>query len=201
MHFVGRHRQQVAANLFHVDGHLASRLHSVGMEEDVRFGGNRADSIHVLQHARFIIGVDNAYELGVRLDRAAHVVGVEQAAGIDRQVCDLAANFFEALAGVEDGVVLDGRSDDVVAGLDDAKKRKVVAFRTPTGEDDFGSAAVQQLRHLLASVFHSGSRLLALLVNRGRIAELLHEVRPHGVEDFRQQRAGSVVVEVYAVHR
>jgi uncharacterized linocin/CFP29 family protein len=171
------------------------------MEEHVRFGGNGADTIHVLQHARLIVGVNDADELGVGLDRAAHVVGVEQAEAIDGQVCDLAANFFEALAGVEDGVVFDGRSDDVIAGLDDAKKRKIIAFRTPAGEDDFCSAAVQQLRHLLASVFHSGSRLLALLVNRRRIAELFNEVRPHGVEDFRQQRAGSVVVEVYAMHR
>src|ERR1019366_2797505 len=96
--------------------------------------------------------------------------------------------------------MLDGRGDDVIARLQQAKQRQVVALGAAAGEDDLRRTAVQQLRNLLARVLHSGARLLSLLMNGRGVAELLEEVGTHGLKHFRKKRSGGVVVEVDPMH-
>src|SRR5206468_3620911 len=75
-----------------------------------------------------------------------------------------------------------------------------VAFRTAAGKHDLSRAGVYKLRHLLTRLLHRSARLLALLVDRGRVAELLEEIRSHRFKHVGQERAGRVVVEVDPVH-
>src|ERR1039458_5182483 len=96
--------------------------------------------------------------------------------------------------------MLYGRGNDVIARLHQAKQRQVVALGAAAGEDDLRRAAVQQLRNLLARVLHRRARLLSLLMNGRRVAELLKEVGTHGLKHFRKKRSSGVVIEVDPLH-
>src|ERR1017187_4603399 len=96
--------------------------------------------------------------------------------------------------------MLDGRGDDVIARLHQAKQRQVDALGAAAGEDDLRRTAVQQLRNLLARMLHRRARLLSLLMNGRCIAELLEEVGTHGLKHFGKKRSGGVVVEVDPMH-
>ena len=88
----------------------------------------------------------------------------------------------------------------MIARLHQAKQRQVVALGAAAGEDDLRRTAVQQLGNLLARVLHGGARLLSLLMNGRRVAELLEEVGAHGLKHFGKKRSGGVVVEVDPMH-
>src|ERR1035441_10700614 len=96
--------------------------------------------------------------------------------------------------------MLDGRGDDLIARLHQAKQRQVVALGSAAGEDDLRRTAVQQLRNLLTCVLHCRACLLSLLVNGRRVAEPLEEVGTHGLKHFGKKRSGGVVVEVDPMH-
>ena len=67
--------------------------------------------------------------------------------------------------------------------------------KTISAARQFSNAA-----NLLASMLHGGARLLPLLMNRRRVAELLAEVRTHRLEHLGQKRSGRVIVEVHPSH-
>ena len=78
---------------------LPSRLHRVGMEINVGFGGDLADLFDRLQHAGLIVRHHDGDELGVRTQGAANIVGIDQPAAVHRHIRDFAARFFQMLAG------------------------------------------------------------------------------------------------------
>ncbi len=192
--------QQIAANLLYVQRNLACRLHRVGMEVHVSFRRNLANLAHRLQHARLIVRQDDADQLRLRTQRPPHIIGIDQRPPIHRQVRHRATHLFQALAGVQHGMVLDRRGDDVIARLHHPQQRQVVAFGAAAGEDDLRRTAVQQIGNLLAGALDRCPRLLPLLVNRRGVAKLLEEVRTHRLKHLGQKRSGSVVVEVNPSH-
>ena len=90
--------KQIAADALHVDRNLAGCLHRIGVEVNIGLGGDFADLFHRLQHAGFIVGHHDGDEPGIRPQRAAHVVGIDLAAAVDRNVRDFAARRFQMLA-------------------------------------------------------------------------------------------------------
>ncbi len=97
-------------------------------------------------------------------------------------------------------MVLDCGGNDVVAGLGQSEDGEVVAFGAATGEDDFGRAAAQQIGNRFAGPFDGGTRLLSMMVDRGGVAEVLGEVRAHGVQNLGQHGRARVIVEIGASH-
>src|ERR1700674_3939060 len=104
------------------------------------------------------------------------------------------------LASVEDRVMFDGRSNDMVARPRQPKYRQIVAFRATAGKHDFRSAAAKQCSHRFARALDGGPRLLSMMVDGGRVAEVLAEVRPHGLQHFGEHRCGRIVVEIDPAH-
>ncbi len=192
--------QQVAANLVHIKRHLACCLYRVTVEVNIRLGGDLADLVHRLQHSGLIVGQDDADELGVRTQCAAHVVRIDQRLAVDRQIRQLATECFKSLAGVQHCTVFDSRGNHVIARLRQSKQRQVVAFGAAAGEDHFGGATVQQLGNLLAGMLDRRPRLLALPVDGRGIPKLLEVVRTHRLEHLGQKRAAGVVVEIDLTH-
>ena len=80
MHLVARNRQQIAADA-HIDRNLARRLHRVSVEVNIGFSGDFADLLDRLQHAGLVVRHHDGDQLGVRPQRPAHVVGIDQACG------------------------------------------------------------------------------------------------------------------------
>ena len=100
--------KQIAADALYVDRDLSRRLHRIGMEVNIGFGGDFADLFDRLQHAGFIVGHHDGDEPGIRPQRPAHVVGINLAPAVHRNVGDFAARCFQMLAGVQHRMMLDG---------------------------------------------------------------------------------------------
>lgn len=72
----------------------------------------------------------------------------------------------------------------------------VAALGVATGENDFAQVSADQLRHLFPRRFNHGLQLGSEPGSARRIAPLLAETGPHGLEYRRQHGRGGVVVEV-----
>jgi len=100
---------------------------------------------------------------------------------------------------MQNGVVLDGGGDEVLAGGYGAEEREVVALGAAGGKDDLRRVGVQQAGDGVAGAVDGGARALALLMDGAGIAKLFEKVGAHGVKHFRQQRRGGVRIHVDAI--
>ncbi len=133
---------------------------------------------------------------------------------VSRQIGDARAFFFESLASVEDGFVLDGGGDDVRRRIGMARRGDrqeclshnpkdgvIVGFGAAAGEDDFLRAGTDEGGDLFARRFHRRASLLAEGVDGGGVPEFPGEIRQHGVKHFRLDGGGGVEIEIDAVHK
>ena len=86
-------------------------------------------------------------------------------------------------------------------GFTKPEDREVVGLGAAAGEDDLGGAAAEQLGHRLARALDRRPRLLSMMVDGRRVAEVLAEVGPHGLQHLGQHGRGRVVVEIDSAHR
>ena len=194
-------RHQVDIVLDHVHRNLAERLHAVGVEQDAALVADLADLGHRLDHADFVVGVHDADQDGLVGDGVAQLIEIDQAVLLQRQIGDAAAMLFELLAGIENGLVLGRRRDDVVAlfgvHLGHALDRQVVRFGGAAGEHDLFRVGADQVGDLLAGVVDGLFRLPSeRVVAAGRIAEFFREVGQHRLQDARIHRRGGVVIKI-----
>src|SRR5579862_4893191 len=201
MHLVSRNRERMAANPIYVDRNFSRRLHRVGVKKSPRFRRDLANFLHWLQHPCFVVGDHDRNQFCVRSQRTAHIIRINQPKPVHGHIRHLAPSLLEMLARVQYGVMLDGRSDDVIAGLHQSRDRQIVGFGAAAGEDDFRRAAAEQRSNRLPRLLDGRSSFLPVAMNRRRIAEALAKIRAHGSEHFRQNRGGSVIVEVNPRHR
>src|SRR5262249_4694370 len=78
MNLVCGHRVQIDAELFDIDRNLSRRLHTVGMEIDIRLGGNLADFGDWLDRSDFIVRVHDRDENRVPPDSPSNIVRINQ---------------------------------------------------------------------------------------------------------------------------
>ena len=188
-------------SLVDVDRNFADGLHAVGVEENAVLAADFADFGDGLEHADFVVGVHDGDENRLIGDRFPQHVEIDQAVALHRQIGDPIAVLFELLAGIENGFVLGGGGDDVVAffgiHLGHALDGEVVRFGGAAGEDDFARRGADQIGNLLARFIH---RLLGhpaeLVIAAGGIAEVLREIGQHRLEDAGVHLRGRVIVEI-----
>jgi hypothetical protein len=167
----------------------------------IRLGGNLPEFLHRLHHSGFVIRQHDSDQPGVGPDRASHIVGIDQATAIDGNVRDLAAAIFQMLRRIQHGMMLDGRSNDVITRLRQPEEREVVAFRAAAGKDDFRRLATQQASNRFPCALHRSPCLLSMMMDGRRVAKVLAEVRAHSLENLGQHGSGRVIVEVNPPHR
>src|SRR5208337_2797356 len=100
-----------------IDWDLPRRLHRVSVEVNVGLGSNLSNLCDWLHDAGLVVGEHYCDQLRTRPDRALHIRGIHHAAAIHRNVGDFASRLItilvtilgEMLAGVEYGVMFDGR--------------------------------------------------------------------------------------------
>src|SRR3954469_946760 len=117
-----------------------------------------------------------------------------------RKQSDFATHLFQPLATISDRAVLNGGSDNVIAALHQPKDAQVVGLSAAAGKNNFRRTRIHQRRYRCSRLFHRRPRVLAIMVNRRRIAELLQVKRPHRLKHLRQDRGGGIVIEVNAAH-
>ena len=136
-------REQIACDALYFDWHLPCRLHRVGMEIHIRFGGDLSNLLDGLQDAGFVVCHHDRDQLCVWAQGAADVVGIDQAATVDGNVGDFASHGLEMLAGVQHRMMFDGRTDYMVPGAGQARDGQIVSLGAAAGEDDFRSPATK----------------------------------------------------------
>ena len=129
-------------------------------------------------------------------------VEIDQAVAFDRQVGDAVAVLFELLAGIENGFVLGGRGDDVVAffgiHLGHAFDGEVVGLGGAAGEDDFAGRGADEVGDLFAGfVYGLLGHPAELVIAAGGVAEVFGEVGQHRVENAGVHARGRVIIEIY----
>jgi len=141
MELVRGNREQITTDLLHIDGHLASGLYRVGMEINVSLSGNATNLLDRLEHAGFIVCHHDRNELGVWTQRTLQLIGIDQSATINRQVSHFRPALLEALAGIQNRMVFNLGSNDVVTGMSQSENSKIVTFSTAAGENNLRSPA------------------------------------------------------------
>jgi hypothetical protein len=71
----------------------------------------------------------------------------------------------QALAGIEHSMVLDGRTDDVVAIAHKPEYGEIVTLSAAAGEYNLGRTATQQRSHRLSCAFDCAPRLLPMMMD------------------------------------
>ena len=154
-----------------------------------------------IDDANFVVGVHDGDQNGFRADGGFQLIRVDPAVFLHRQIGDFVAVFFEALAGVEDSLVLDGLGDDVIAlfavHFRDALDHQVVGFGGAAGENDLFRRGVDQRSDLLARGFDGFFAGPAeAVIAAGGVAKLLGEIGQHRFHDARIDGRGRVIVHV-----
>ncbi|MCY1356834.1 hypothetical protein D9M68_587720 [compost metagenome] len=195
------HGQQVDLQCRQVDRDLARGLHRVAVEHDARRAADLADLRDRLDHADLVVDHHHRHQDGVRPQRRAQDIEVDQAVRSHIEIRHVEALPLQFAAGIEHGLVLGLDRDDVIAlaavEMRRALDREVVAFGGAGGPDDLAQVGIEQRRNLRARRFHGRFRLPAVAVAaRGRVAELLVQERHHLVDDAEIHRRRRAVVHV-----
>ena len=170
------------------------------MEIDICFGGDLSDLLHWLQHSCLIIRRHDRDQPGSRPQRPADIQRINQAPAIYGHIRDLAALRLQVLAGIQNGVMLDGRGNHVISGSRNPKNRQIIGLSATAGEHHLRGPATQQGSHGFARLLHCRVGLLSVMVNRRGIPKLLAEVRLHRLENLRQHGSGRAIVEIDSSH-
>ena len=201
VHLVRADRRHVDLQVVDVEGHLADRLHRVGMEKDSFLFRDRANLPDRLEHADLVVGHHDRDENRLVADRRFQLVEADPAVLVHRQIRDAIAFLLEALARVDHRFVLGDARDDVVAllaiHLGGAFNREVVRLCRAAREDDLLRVRADQIGDLLARLIHGlFGRPAERMIAAGGVAEFRREVRQHCLEDARVDRRRRVVVHV-----
>ena len=127
---------------------MPCRLHGVRMEDDALFAAYRADLRNRLNGADLVIRKQDRYEAGVLADRAAHLLGRDDAVFMNVQQRDIVAVLFKLLERMQHGVMLKRRGNDVLFPFPRAdgrrgKDRLVVRLAAAGGEGDLPRLGAQ----------------------------------------------------------
>ena len=123
------------------DGDVADGLHSVRVEEDTALAAERTDGGNRLDGADLVVGRHDGDEEGVRPQGLLDLLGPDAALCVDIEVRHL-DTLRQCLAGMQHGMVLDLRRDDVAAAMAQGLLREraddpVVALAAAAREEEF----------------------------------------------------------------
>ena len=115
IHLVAGEAEQVAAQRLHIQRQLARALDRIRVEERARRVGRIGQHAHRLDHAGLVVGEHDADELRRGPQRRLQRAHLNQPLRCARQECDFDAALGQLLRRMQDGVVLNGCGDEVVA--------------------------------------------------------------------------------------
>ena len=198
---VPRDGQEIHTQRLDMDGNLAESLDRIGVEQDVPLAAHLGDLGDREEHSRLVVGVHEADQNRVRPDRSSHLVRIQHTLAVHRQPRDRAPLTLQMIGGMEDGVMLDRRDDEMAratgSGSDDPRQGQIIRLGPTPGENDavlVGDA--QGPRHTLSCGLQGVTRLTPPGVDRTRVPEPLPEEGQHGREDIGVERRGRVVIQI-----
>ena len=199
---VGGQGQQVDAVAGQVDPGQPGRLHGVAEQDRARGVGRLGHGRDRLAGPDLVVGRHHRDQGGPpRPEQAGQPVRVDPAETVDRGQVDRGPGVgLGPGGGVEHGVVLDGRADQVPAlrrpGEHGALDGQVVGLGAAGGEHDLGRVGADQRGDLLTGGLHRGPRGPPLAVLAGRVGGRALQQRQHRRQSLSPQRGAGRVVEV-----
>ncbi len=196
---VARQREVIRRHLSHISLHLARRLNSVAMIQHAARAADFGDLFDGEEDACLVVGPHQGYHGRLARDGRFEVGQFQQAVAVNGQVGYAVALLFQGHAIIQHRGMLDAGGDDVAlagVGLERGGNRGVVALGGARGEDDIPRRRADQFGHLFARRLDHPFELGTEFVTARRIAPLRGEVGHHGVQHFRQNGRGGVMVEV-----
>jgi hypothetical protein len=125
-------REQVDARPVDRGFNLADGLRSIGVHEHALRVGDPLDLRDRLDGADLVVGVHDANQDGARRQRAADIIGIDQACPVDRKVGDPGAQALEEATWRQDRRMLDLACDDMIGavapGEEDALQGQIVGL-------------------------------------------------------------------------
>ncbi len=203
MELVAGQRQQIAADGTHVHGDCTDGLHCVRVEQHMVRMGDLGDFLNGFDGADFVVGGHDGNQDGFVGNGRFHIGWIDQAVRVHGHIGDFKPLLFQPFAGVQDGVVLDGGGDDVVAllavGKGHALERPVIAFAAAGGEVHFFGVAVQRGRYLLAGGVERLARIQTGGMNAVGVAVAFRKIGKHFFKHCGGYRRGGGVIHINAV--
>ena len=203
MELVAGDGQHIDVHLLHIDGHVARRLHRVGVEGDALLPAQGADLRDGLHGTDLVVGEHDGHQAGVLPDGCGHILQPHHAVLMHVQQGDLIALFLQTLEGVQHRVMLKLGRDQVLFALARAQAGSghnglVVGLAAAGGEVDFpGAGGAQAGGHGGPGLRHGLGGLLGEGVEAGGVAVILGQVGQHGVQRGLADAGGSCVISIY----
>ena len=188
---VGGEGEQVDAVGGHVDPGEAGRLHGVTEQDRAGGVGQLGHGGDRLAGADLVVGRHHRDQGGAsRLEERAQAAGIDPAEPVHRGQVDLCPGVGGGPGGgVEHGVVLDGRADQVPGlrrpGQDGALDGQVVGLGATGGEHDLARGGADQGRDLLAGRLHGRPGRPSQAVLAGRVGRRPLQQRQHRRQGLR----------------
>ena len=185
-----------------VDRQFRHRLRRVGVEDDPRIDlfDQTHEPLDREDDAGFVVGVhDRDQERLARRERAGEFGDIEVPGGVDRNLDDGVSAPPEFAADFQHRGMLDLRGDDSAAFRVRGRRaadRSVVTSGGARGEEDLVGPAAEMTGDRRARRAERLLYLFGRFVEGTRIKILRFQIRTHGVDDFRRDSGGGVVIDI-----
>ena len=201
LELVGGDRDEVRAELLHVEIERRRGLDRVDVEQDAAPGTKPVrDLPDGLDRPDLVVGQHHRDERGSLVQGRLQLVRIHPAAAVHRDLHHLEAELLQVTHGVSDGVVLHGARHETVAvrlaGPRRALDGQVVRLRAAGRDHHLASRPTERDREALVGLVERVARNPSEGVGRGGIPERAAQVREHGFQGLGAQRRGRRVVQV-----
>ena len=162
--------------------------------------GKLADLLDRLNSSDLIIGKHDGDQDGIRTDGLFQLIQLYHAVLIHRQVGYLKAMLLQPFAGMQDRMMLDLRSNDVLSlalvRLCGGLQGPVVGLAAAGGKIDFLGLGTQGIGNGLSRLGDGLFALTAQAVYRRRIAVMLCKIRQHRLYDLRRRLRRRRIIQI-----
>jgi hypothetical protein len=107
------------------------------VKEYIGLGSDPSNFFDGLQRTSLVVGHHDRDQPSVWPQGSPQIAGINQAASVDGKAGDFATDFLQMLHCVEYRVVLDARSDYMIARLGETGNRQIIRLGAAAGKDHF----------------------------------------------------------------
>src|SRR5581483_2953615 len=183
-----------------IDWQRASGLNRVNMEGDLTSPTDPPNLFNRLDGANLVIGVHDRGERGLIGDSLFQFTRVNASILVNRQVGHSKAETLQVLAGVEDGMMLDRRGDDVLALLlgseGHALDRQIIALGTAADKGNFRWPRMNRFRYLFARTINGLHGIATKRIDAAGIAIFGGQIGHHSIQHAPVKRGGCGMIEI-----
>ena len=181
--------EHVDVHFIHIDGNLCIRLYRIGMEQYTVLLRDLTDLGNGFDGTDLVICKHYTDQNCVRANGCLQLVQTDQSVSVHIQISDLKASLLQILTGMENGMMLDLRGNDMFSlgsiGFCGSFQRPVIGLGTAGSKIDLFRLCTQTVCDGLAGMIHGLLALGTQTVDGAGIAVVFTEVREHRIHDLR----------------